>query len=136
MKNLKSIPNSKEAIIETLADIRSQMAALKDREDDFKTRLYEAFAPELAQAYKEKGEPFGVVNMKEGDYKIVFTTPKKVKWDLTGLEKARQAGAPFVEVEYNIKETVFKDLSEADKDFLMQYRTVEPGSVNIKLERI
>ena len=128
------LPNSVEAIVETLTDIRSQIAVLKDKEDDFKTRLLGAFQSQLAAAYKEKSEPFGVVNFKDGDYKISFTTPKKVKWDQKGLELLYQDGAP-VDVEYSVKEAVFKDLNDTGKALLMPHRTVEPGSVAIKIER-
>ncbi len=126
------IPNSVSATIESLEHVRNEMAALKKLEEEIKDKLVESF--DLASAYKSKSEPFGVVNFAEGDYKVSFTTPKKVKYDQAGLAKLAKLGAP-VDVEYSVKETVFKALDDDGKAAFMQYRTVEPGAISIKVEK-
>ncbi len=128
-------PNSPEAIVESLHHVRNEIAALKELEDNLKSSLTESFKTQLTSAYKAKDEPFGVVNIKEGDFKIAFTTPKKVKYDQKGLAKLHEQGAP-VDVEYSIKETVYKDMTDEEKNIIIPYRSVEPGSIAIKIERI
>lgn len=129
------IPNSTEATVEQLVYVRDEIAALKELEDKLKSQLMEQFKTQLELSYKAKDEPFGVVNFKDGDYKISFTTPKKVKYDQAGLKSILEDGGP-VDVEYSIKETVYKDLDQAGKNAIMPYRTVEPGSVAIKIEKV
>ncbi len=137
MNNLKEqsgyIPNSVEATIEQLTSVRNEMDALKRLETDLKGRMLEMFQKELHDAYMEKSEPFGIVNIQHGNYKLKFDTPKKVKWDQEGLAALYKDGAS-VEVEYSVKETVFKAQDADGKDAFMPYRTVEPGSVSIKVE--
>ncbi len=126
--------NSPEAITESLHHVRNEIAALKELEDNLKSSLLEAYKTQLSSAYKQKDEPFGVVNFKDGDFKISFTTPKKVKYEQRGLARLRDEGAP-VDVEYSIKETVYKDMTDEEKAYIIPYRSVEPGSVAIKIER-
>ncbi len=127
------IPNSISSTIESLEHVRNEIANLEKLEGDLKERLVESF--NLSEAYKSKEEPFGVVNFQDGEYKISFTTPKKVKWDQKGLERLFKSGAP-VEVEYNVKESVYKEQDDDGKAAFTQYRTVTPGSVSIKVEKI
>jgi hypothetical protein len=129
------IPNSPEGVIVRLNQVREQIAELKKLEDQVKESLIEAFRVQLTAAYREKPEPFGVINITEGEYKISFTTPKKVKWEQEGLAELYKDGAP-VEVEYSVKETVYKDLDKEGKKIMNKFRTVEPGSVAIKIERV
>lgn len=129
------IPNSVEATVVMLNSIRRQIAELKEDEEKIKDQLLSTFAEQIKSAYKEKSEPFGVVNFNDGDYKISFTTPKKVKWDQRGLAELHKDGAP-VDVEYSVKEAVFKDLDDEGKAIMMKHRTVEPGSVAIKIEAL
>lgn len=137
MKNLKEpsayIPNSTEAVIVELERVRDEIASLKKSEENLKERLTAQF--DLSAAYKEKGEPFGVVNFINGEYKVSFTTPKKVEWDQVGLKELAQLGAP-VSVEYGLSETLFKALDKDGQDAFMPYRTVKPGSISIKVEAV
>jgi hypothetical protein len=135
MKNLKSVPNSTESILKDLEDLQAEISALKERETLLKSNLVFAYKDQMAQALKQKDEPFGVVNFKDGDYKIAFTTPKKVKWDQKGLKQVYEDGGP-VDVEFSVKEAVYKDMDDDGKGILMKYRTVEPGNVAIKIERV
>lgn len=137
MKNLKEqngyIPNSVVSTIESLNHVRKEIATLKDLEEELKTLLAQSYSTQLVAQYKLKPEPFGVVSFLEGDYKVSFTTPKKVEYDQEGLAKLAKLGAP-VDVEYSVKETVYKSLDDAGKEAFMPYRTVKPGSVSIKIE--
>lgn len=133
MKSQKSIPNSVESQVNELESLRTRIKNLKEQEEQMKELIYENYKQKLVDSYKEKGEPFGVVNFKEEQFKISFDTPKKVKYDQAGLKNLYELGAP-VEVEYSIKETVFKDLDKEGKDVIMPFRTVEPGKVAIKVE--
>lgn len=137
MKNLKEqpgyIPNSVEATLEQLNSVRNEMEELKRVESDLKSRILEIFQTGLKDCYKEKSEPFGVVNIQHGKYKLKFDTPKKVKYNQSGLETLFEEGAP-VEVEYSVKESVFKSLDDSGKNAIIPYRTVEPGTISIKVE--
>lgn len=135
MEKLKDRLNSVEAITESLVTVRKEIESLKALEDNIKANLVQAFEVQLVAAYKEKPEPFGVVNFKDGEFKISFTTPKKVKYDQKGLAELYKQGAP-VDVEYSIKEAVYKDLDQSGKEAIMPFRTVEPGSIAIKIERV
>ncbi len=133
-KAQKEHPNSIEGLVNSLEETRNEIKKLKELEEGMKERVTEYFKNEIAYAYKEKEEPFGIVNIQEGNMNISFTTPKKVKWDQEGLKKLYAEGAP-VDVEFSVKEAVFKSQDNAGKNAFMQYRSVEPGSVSIKIEK-
>jgi hypothetical protein len=133
MKTQKSIPNSIESQVTELESLRTRIKNLKEQEEQLKELIYENYRQKLELSYKEKDEPFGVVNFQEEGFKISFTTLKKVEWNQDGLKKLYNEGAP-VEVEYNVKESVFKAQDAEGKDAFMAYRTVKPGTVTIKVE--
>lgn len=132
-KSVKVLLNSVEAQITELESVRSRIKNLKEQEDRIKDMIYENFKDEIAAAYKQKEDPFGVVNFPMDGYKLSFTTPKKVEWNQDGLKKLYEAGAP-VDVEYSVKEVIFKAQDADGKDAFMPFRTVKPGAVSIKVE--
>lgn len=133
MLKTKNLPNSIEGQVDQLELIRSQIKDLKAEEDLLKELIYENFKEKINSAYKQKDEAFGVVNFKEDKFKISFTTPKKVEWNQDGLKKLYEAGAP-IDVEYSVKEVIFKAQDTDGKDAFMPYRTVKPGAISIKVE--
>jgi hypothetical protein len=130
---LKSTGNA-YTLFDRLDEVRDQILVLKQQEDALKDSIFEAYSTQIANAYKEKGDPFGSISFSVGGLKLVFTTPKKVAWDQAGLKKLYAEGAP-VSVEYNVPEAVFKAQDQDGRDALMSYRTTTPGSTSIKIER-
>lgn len=129
----KSMPNSIEGQVNELESIRTRIKNLKEQEERIKDSIYEKYKTKLEEKYKEKEEPFGVVNLQEESFKVIFTTPKKVEWNQDGLAKLMTQGAP-IDIEYSMKETVYKDLDDESKKALLPYRTVKPGTVSVKIE--
>lgn len=134
MKNeLKVVKPSVEALSGELIKIQKEIKTLKLIEDRLKADIFNLFSEKIKSAYAEKIEAFGQIVFKEPGLKITFNTPKKVTWDQGGLAVIHGEGGP-VKVEYSVSETTFKELNDAGKAALMPYRTVEPGTVAVKVE--
>ncbi len=122
------------SVLEHLEDVQNQIDILKKQETGLKKELQEKYSKQTLSLYAEKGDKFGVVNIKDAGFKLSFTTPKKVSYDQEGLKKLYDLGAP-VTVEYSLSENVYKALDKEGQAAFMPYRTVEPGNVSIKIER-
>ncbi len=104
------------------------------------TELYKA---KTAALLKEKDEPFGTVNITDGDFTLKFTIPKNIKWDQDKLgakyaEIARSNENPldYIKVEYDVSETKFKAWPEVIKSEFLDARTVTPGKTKIEIEKV
>lgn len=122
-----------EELSAELFSVQQEIKKLKAKESQIKDEVYDIYADQATSAYKEKPEPFGIVSFKEGDLKISFDTPKKVSWDQAGLAEVFEEGGP-VEVEYNVKENIYKALDDKSRKYLLKYRTVTPGNIAVKIE--
>lgn len=100
-----------------------------------KKALLDYFKNDAEALYKQKPEPFGVVNIESQGYKFTIDTPKKVEWDQEELAKLYEDGPfQYIEVAYNVKETVYKELGDNVKKVFQAARTVKPGSPTLKVE--
>jgi len=99
-----------------------------------KKAVLDYFKDEADVLYRQKPEPFGVVNITAGNYKFTIDTPKKVEWDQNELAKLYLDGFFDIEVEYNIKESVYKEMTDNLKKYFQKARTVKPGSQTLKVE--
>lgn len=131
----EQLPNSFEALMDAIQATQQQLLKLKAHEKYLLDNLTAHFQEQLTVKYKQKAEPFGVVNFQEGNHKVKFTTPKNVSWDQEGLAKLMKEGAP-VKIKYEVSETVYKELNDAGKKAFMPYRTVKPGKIAIKFEEV
>lgn len=124
-----------------LAEIKEQKDSLTKEEGQIKLAIKDRYAEEIAAKLKEKDEPFGVVNIEEGDKVIAVTTPKKVKWDQTKLATLVQqitAGGEdplqYIKIEYDVPEAKFKAWPDVIRQEFLDARTVEPGSIAIVIK--
>lgn len=127
--------NSVESLYSALEVAKAELALAKNNEQKIKDTIISLYSGSISKEYSEKGDKFGTVNIEDSGFKLTFITPKKVKWDQDGLKELLDEGAP-VQVEYDVSENVFKGLNDAGKAAFMPYRTVEPGSMTIKIERV
>lgn len=123
--------SNSQSLFIALEETRAEIKRLEKQEDNYVEELKSLYTTSIADALKQKEEPFGVVHFTEGDFKVSFTTPKKVEYDQKGLEKLKEKGFP-VKVKYDVSEAIYKELYV---DFI-PYRTVMPGKVSVKLERV
>ena len=129
----KEKPNSVEAELSELALVRDEITVLKEKEEKIKETILNFYKSSMEAKYKEKGEPFGAASFVEEFGKVIFTTPKNVKWDQEGLKKLYADGAP-VDIEFSVSETEFKKQDDAGKAAFMKYRTIKPGKVIIEVK--
>lgn len=133
------VPKSNSAVevsflFEQLEEVEAHISDFEKKKKEIIDTVKSLYEIRIAGAYKEKGESFGAVSFKDTGLKLTFTTPKKVEYNQEGLAILYAEGAP-VDVEYNIKEVVFKDLDKAGKEAIIPYRTVKSGKMTIKIER-
>lgn len=130
MKNISELSEDLESIQTALYNLKNQEKAIKDA-------ILSIYEVQLGMAYIQKAEPFGTVNFEDEGLKITFNTPKKVTWDQEKLaEIYKEAGDEYIRVSYDVSETAYKGWNQAIKDELMAARTVEPGTITIKVERV
>lgn len=121
-------------ILDEYMSLVEQIRALTKRKDVVKKQVLDMFSANIQAGLREKEEPFGTVNIQEGEYQIKTVTPKKVEYDQVGMEKLYKEGAP-VTVEYTLSETLFKAMGDASRSEFLPYRTVKPGSVSLEITR-
>ncbi len=121
-------------LFEQLEEIEQHISEFDKKKKNIQSQIKDLYEDRITSAYSEKGEPYGAVSFKQDGLKLTFTTPKKVEYNQEGLALLYSEGAP-VDVEYNIKEVVFKDLDAAGKAAIVPYRTVTTGKMTVKIER-
>ncbi len=139
MTKIKEQPKTNSTVevsflFEQLEEVDQYLSEFDKKKKSIQEQIKSLYEARIAEAYKEKGEIFGAVSFKQDGLKLTFTTPKKVEYDQEGLAALLAEGAP-VDVDYSIKEVVFKDLDAAGKAAIVPYRTVTPGKMSIKIER-
>ena len=128
------------SLAEELEAIAAKTAELKKQETAVKRAVMDYYSASMADGYKAKGEPFGAVNVPDGDYNVAFNTPKKVKWDQEALAslytEIGDTAHEYIDIEYSVSENKYKAWPQAVKDSFIGARTVEPGSVTVKIEKL
>lgn len=121
-------------LYEELLETQEMIKSLKKKETKIKAEIIDAHESVLKQ--------FGSVTVDEGDYKLVITTPKKVKWNqeyLAGIYKAietsGQDASEYIKIAYDVAESKFKAWPEHIQNEFMPARTLSQGSTSLKLER-
>ncbi len=139
---MKYLQSQKEDQVKTLPELfheleqaQEALRVTKNTEKSIKEDIHKMFEEQLKESLLDKNSPFGTVHFEKCGLKITFVTPKSVSYDQEGLKKLLEDGAP-VEVEYSVNEVVYKSLNQAGQDCFDKYRTVKPGSVQIKIERV
>lgn len=132
--NKPNFPQTLEDISNEVDSIEAQIDALKKAKDQLLGSVLERYQDQLKKEYKKKDEPFGTVNIEDEGFQVKFTTPKNVDWDQNGLAELYKDGAP-VEVEYSVKEVIFKSLNDAGREAFMPFRTTKPGKVKVELTK-
>ena len=138
MKHLQSQQEDVKTLPELFHELEQAQEALritKNTEKAIKEEIHGMFDEQLRESLRSKNSPFGTVHFEQAGLKVTFVTPKNVSYDQEGLKKLLDDGAP-VDVEYSVNETVYKSLNQAGQDAFDKYRTVKPGSVTLKIERV
>jgi hypothetical protein len=100
--------------------------------ESIKNELIDLYSIRIQSALSERDEPFGDVIFNYNGNNICFNTPKKVFWNQDGLKELLSEGAP-VDVEYSVKESIFRDLEYSGKQAFSPYRVVKQGTTTLKL---
>lgn len=130
-------------LYEDLLSAGSAKDAAATKEKEIKTEILSRFEADIKEGLLTKDEPFGVINLIEDGFKLSFTTPKKVKWDQAKLadlydqiKRGNENPLDYMKVEYDVPEAKFKAWPEVIKSEFIDARTVEPGSISMKMEPI
>lgn len=132
-----------ELIFARMKELKDQKDEITQEEKTLNGELAKRYASDIAKGLKEKDEPYGAVTVDcHDDYKLTFTTPKKVTWDQTKLAalyaEIRTGGEnplDYMKIEYDVPESKFKAWPEAIKLAFVGARTIQPGTIAIKIER-
>lgn len=129
-----------DELLRLITAAEATIAVAKKNVDQLKAELLIRRKDEIAALLKAKDEPFGDVKIIIGNYQVKVATPKKVKYDQTKLktiaaQMAKEDVNPelYMKVEYDISETVYKGWPQEMKDYFADARSIEPGSVSIKI---
>ena len=88
----------------------------------------------MAMSSRFKPNDYGERTIERGEYKVKVKAPKIVKW---GEGLAYQYGEiDGVRGKFDMTETAYKALTRDERAVIDQYRTVEPGKVGYRIERI
>lgn len=130
-----------EGVIASILAIEAEAAEVKSRLTMAKNVLVERKAADIAEALKQKKEPFGAVSQNIGDKKVTFTTPKKVEWSQDGLkalwnQMIADGADPseYIVVDYTVKEDAYKNWPTNLKEYFEPHRTVTPGNIAVKID--
>lgn len=95
----------------------------------------------IKDAYKEKGDPFGIAHVYIGNTKVKVTAPKKVTWDQDALRELSssiaQAGEDpdeYIKVSFDVSETKYNAWPEDIRAAFEPARTVAPGKMRFEFE--
>jgi len=98
-----------------------------------KDKLLAFVNEELQAELAKKDEPFGVVTL--GDVK--FTVAKKVEWDQEQLanlyKEIGETANEYMDTVYKVREAAFKNWPSSIQNAFIPARTIQPGSVSIKV---
>ena len=132
-----------DKLIEELETVQSQKEKFAKREKDLKQAIITLHEKNFSELLNAKAEPFGVVNVIEGNIKLSATYPKKVTWDQSKLaelyeqiKKGNENPLDYMKVEYDVPETKYKNWPSVIQDEFITARTVERGNPTLKWENI
>lgn len=109
----------------------SAQNALKKTERVLKQEIIALCEEEIAK------KDFGVVAVNTEYNKIVFNTPKQVKYDQNALAKIWgeiEHPEQYINIEYDIPESRFKAWPVDLQNLFMDARTVSQGATSVKIE--
>lgn len=128
-----------DQLLNELENIKEDIEELKASEATIKAKIAEHYAADLEQLYKAKDEPFGAVNIVDGDVTLTFTTPKKVEWDQVALgnlyKEIGDTASEYMDTVYKVKEAAFKNWPSSIQDAFIPARTVSTGAMTMKWKR-
>jgi len=88
----------------------------------------------------ESGRDSGTTHFSDGPLRVTFDLPKRVVWDqaqLTALAQQIAASGgrveDYLDIEFSLPETRFKELKSPFKDAFAAARTVKPGKPTFRL---
>lgn len=126
---------------ETRENLITNLQLLKAELDKLDQSIKDHYHEQFRAALFAKDEPFGTVNVEDGSVKITLTVPKKVKWDQDKLEalyreiyEDGEDPLEYLKVKYDVSENAYKSWPSAIVKAFEPARTVEEGSVSLKLE--
>jgi len=131
--------------VEMLAVLGHEIDALLKRAKAAKARLDGAlvlrYAERAAAARRAAGKDTGTVRLEDDGVAVVADLPKRIRWDqdiLAALaERIRAAGenpGDYLEITYKVPERRYAAWPPAIREDFAPARTVETGSLSIKLE--
>ena len=139
METMKKLAQSKtlEQLSEDLQAVQIALYNFKKQEQAIKDEILNMYEVKLGLAYINKDEPFGTVNFEDDGIKVSFNTPKKVHWDQEKLaELYKEAGPDYIDIDYHVSEAKYKLWNKEIKEALLPARTVEPGTITVKVEKL
>lgn len=123
-------------IISKLREKKEELEAIKREVSALESELYLATKDDINNAYKEKGNAYGVVHVGE----LTVNIPKKVTWDqkrlaelYKGISLSNENPSDYIKVTYDVSEAKYNAWPEAIRSTFDEARTVEPGKVTIKV---
>ena len=140
MKNVTTFKNSPPEVTLQLEleQVDSEIAHLQTTRKQIVARILDLVGADMAAKLKAKDEPFGSVHTHGFD----LTIPKKVSWDSLALasiaEQIKAAGEDpleYVKIEYSVSEAAYKAWPKSIQDTFRDARTVQPGSVSVKISK-
>lgn len=136
-------PMTDELIAQDILDNEAAVARLTKKVKQAKEELLNRHRGDIESALKTKDEPFGSAPFTLDGYKVVTNTPKKVEWDQNKLsaiaEKIiEEGGKPedYIERELSVSESKYKAWTKELQDHFRDARTVTPGNISVKIEKI
>jgi pyridoxine 5'-phosphate synthase PdxJ len=89
---------------------------------------------------QESGRYFGVTHIDDGALQVTYELPKRVSWDQKRLaemaERITAAGenvSDFIDVDYSVSESRFKNWPSTLREQFEAARTVKPGKPSFRL---
>jgi hypothetical protein len=113
---------------------------IKQSRDRLNTALEQRYGEQARQSLQESGRDFGVTHIDDGALQVTYELPKRVSWDQQRLaemaERIAAAGenvADFIDVEYSVSESRFKNWPATLREQFEPARTVKPGKAGFRL---
>lgn len=113
---------------------------IRQSRDRLNTALDQRYGEQARQSLQESGRDFGVTHIDDGALQVTYELPKRVSWDQQRLaemaERIAAAGenvADFIDVEYSVSESRFKNWPATLRDQFEPARTVKPGKASFRL---
>ena len=126
---------------EELEILKQRRDEITKRENAIKSEILKTYESSIQKELRSKDEPYGAVNVFDGDATLKVTVPKKVTWDqerLAGIvQEIVQAGhvaSDYVDIEYHVPETKYKSWPTDIREAFVVARTIEPGNPTLKIE--